>query len=205
MLVDVPRDQNAAGCGQRFQACGDVHAVAVDVVVVVDDVAEIDADAEPEALALGQMALARLEVALDGDGAIHGTDDARELDQRAVAHQLDDVAAMRLHGRLDHGGAQRPEAGMRAPLVGRHQPTVADHVGGENRREPPFDRRTRHAVPLPEGPMTVAHGSHVREHGPPAPRPLRVRRVMGICPHHARGRLPLHECPPRRPVADRAL
>jgi hypothetical protein len=32
---------------------------------------------------------------LDFDGTLHGLDDAGELDQRAVAHQLDDAAAMR--------------------------------------------------------------------------------------------------------------
>ena len=38
-----------------FEACGDVDAVAVDVVAIGDDVAEIDPDAKSETPLLGEV------------------------------------------------------------------------------------------------------------------------------------------------------
>ena len=46
-------DANTAGLGHRLQTRGDVHAVAIDVVSLDDDVAEIDADAKPDLLCFG--------------------------------------------------------------------------------------------------------------------------------------------------------
>ena len=52
------RDADAAGLGQRFKPRGDVDAVAIDVAVLDDDVAEIDADAKHDApVVLGTPAL----------------------------------------------------------------------------------------------------------------------------------------------------
>ena len=64
-----------------------------------------------------------------------------ELDQRAVAHQLDDAAAVLGDQRLDELLAQRLQARDRAGLVGPHEPAVADHVRGQNRRQLPFHAR----------------------------------------------------------------
>jgi hypothetical protein len=46
------RDANAAGLGQALHPGRDVHPVAKDVVVIVDDVADVDADAALDALVL---------------------------------------------------------------------------------------------------------------------------------------------------------
>ena len=76
---------------------------------------------------------------LDLDRTPHRVDDARELDQRAVARELDDTAAVLGDPRLDELLAQRLEPGVRARLVGFHQPAVTDHVGGQDRGQPAFD------------------------------------------------------------------
>ena len=89
-LVDDRGDADAARLGQRLQARGDVDAVAVDVVAVDDDVAEVDAD--PQRDAGRRSAASRLDGALDGERALDRVDDAAELDQRAVADQLDHAA-----------------------------------------------------------------------------------------------------------------
>ena len=47
--------------------------------------------------------------ALDLHGAADGVHDARELDQRAVAHQLDDAAVVLGDRRIHELGAQTPE------------------------------------------------------------------------------------------------
>ena len=46
-------DANTAGLGHRLQARGDVYPIAIDVVSLDNDVAEIDADAKPDLLCFG--------------------------------------------------------------------------------------------------------------------------------------------------------
>src|SRR5690606_25781008 len=97
-LVDDRGDADTAGLGQRLKPRGDVDAVAVDVVAVEDDVAEIDAGPEHDWIAVGGFGGER---ALDGAGAVDGVDGAHELDQRAVAVQLDDAAVVCGHDRVE--------------------------------------------------------------------------------------------------------
>ena len=120
-LWTLRETQIPPGSASAFEAGGDVHAVAVDVVILDDDVAEVDADAERDAPVLGQLSLALGDAVLDRDRAFDGIDDARELDQGAVAHQLDDAAAVLGDQRLDEVLAQRLQARDRAGLVGRHR------------------------------------------------------------------------------------
>jgi hypothetical protein len=91
--VYVAGDADAAGLGQCFQTSGDVDAVAVDVAVF-DDVADVDADAELDAPVLGLGRLALRDAILDRDRAFDRIDGARELDQRALAHELDHASAV---------------------------------------------------------------------------------------------------------------
>jgi hypothetical protein len=46
-------DADPARLGQSFEPCGNIDTVAVDVVLLDNDVAEIDADAEFDAALLG--------------------------------------------------------------------------------------------------------------------------------------------------------
>jgi hypothetical protein len=57
MVPDRSRNANPAGLRQRLQPRGNVDAVAVDVAAIGDDVAEIDPDAEGDAVASGTSAL----------------------------------------------------------------------------------------------------------------------------------------------------
>ncbi len=76
---------------------------------------------------------------LDRDRACHRVDDAGELDQGAVAHELDDAAPVLGDERLDQLLAVGLEARERALLVALHQPAVADHVRRQDGGEPPLD------------------------------------------------------------------
>ena len=87
---------------------------------------------------LGQLGALAGHRALDLHGARHRVDDAGELDQRAVAHELDDAAVMFGDHRIDDLAAQRLEPGQGARLVEAHQPAVPHHVGGEDRDQLPF-------------------------------------------------------------------
>ena len=65
-------------------------------------------------------------------------DDAGELHQRAVAHQLDRTAAQLRGQRLDHHAAVRFQSFERADLVHAHGTAVPDHVIGQDRGEMAF-------------------------------------------------------------------
>ena len=124
-------DADAAGLGHRLQARGDVDAVAIDVVALDDDVAEIDADAKPDPLRFGRALVAIGHSALDHGSALDGIDDAGELDQRAVAHQLDHAAMEFLDRRVDQFATAALQSLERADLVLAHEAAVADHVGSK--------------------------------------------------------------------------
>ena len=70
---------------------------------------------------------------LDHRGTLDGVDNARELNQRTIAHQLDDPAVELFYGGIDHLPAAGLQPGQRAALVLSHEPAIADHISGENR------------------------------------------------------------------------
>ena len=123
------------GSDKRFQARRDIDAVAEDVVVLDDDVAEIDPDPEPDPAVLGHTGLAIDHRPLQLGGAADRVDDAREFHQHPVAGGLDDAAGMLADLRVDELAAMRLEAFVRAFLVRAHQARVARHIGGEDRGE----------------------------------------------------------------------
>jgi hypothetical protein len=135
LVVDLARDADPAGRGQSLEAGGDVDAVAVDVVVLDDHVTEVDADAERDPLAVRHPVIALGHGALNLDRALDSVDHARELDQRAVAHQLYRAAAARCDRRLEQLAAVGFQAGERTGLVRAHEARVAGHIGGEDRRK----------------------------------------------------------------------
>jgi hypothetical protein len=132
LVVDGGGDADAAARGELLQPRGDVDPVAVDVALVEDDVAEIDADAELDAPLFRHVGIAPAHAVLDLDGAPDRVGDALELDQHAVAGGLDDPAVVLGDGRIDQLDAVGTQARKRALLVGLHQPAVAHHVGGQN-------------------------------------------------------------------------
>ena len=132
VVEDRAGDHDPAGLGELLEAGGDVHAIAVDVLALDDHVAEVDADPEANALGLGHARLPLGHAALDRDRARHGVDDGGELAERAVAHQLDDAAAVLGDERLGQLLAVRLEAIEGAGLLTLHQPAVAGHVRGED-------------------------------------------------------------------------
>ncbi len=83
------------GSAMPSEPRGDVDAVAENIVVVDDDVADMDADAEFDPLILRHGGVLLGHAALDLDRAARRVDGAGELDQHAVAGGLDDAAAMR--------------------------------------------------------------------------------------------------------------
>ena len=147
LVVHVAGDADPARLGQGLQPRGDVHPVAEDVAGLVDDVADVDADAEADAFGLGDGRLPLGHAALDRDRAGDRVDGARKLAEDAVAHQLDDTPAMLGDERLDELLAVGLQAIEGALLVALHQARVADHVRREDGGEPAVDTGSGHDGP----------------------------------------------------------
>ena len=121
-----------------FQSRGDIDAVAHQIAVgLLDDVAEMNADAELDA-SLGRHAGVALDHAvLHLDGAAHGVDDAAKLDEAAVAGALDDASVMRSDRGIDQIAAQPAQPRQGAILVRSREPAVADDIRDQDRRDLP--------------------------------------------------------------------
>ncbi len=69
--------------------------------------------------------------ALDHGSTLDGIDDAGELDERAVAHELDDAAVVLLDRGVDQFATAALQSLERAYLVLAHEAAVANHVGSK--------------------------------------------------------------------------
>ncbi|MFO1059349.1 MAG: hypothetical protein U1E53_20575 [Dongiaceae bacterium] len=147
--MDSRRDEDAAGLGLALQARSDIDAIAVEIAAFDDHVTEVDPDPQDDAAVDGPIGVGACHGPLQLARTGNGLDRARELDQRPVAQQLDDTAAMAAHQRLQDLPAAALEQGQRARLVGLHQPGVADDVGSHDRSEPAHHRGLSHRPPAP--------------------------------------------------------
>jgi hypothetical protein len=132
VVVDRIGDEHPAGIGEGFDPRGDVDAVAIEVVTLDDDVAEIYADAQLDAIVRLDAGVPRGHPLLHFDRAAHRIDDAGKFHQQAVTGGFDDAAVMLGDFRIEELAAQRFEAFVRAFLVRPHQPRIPRHIGGED-------------------------------------------------------------------------
>ena len=93
-IVGLLREADAAWRCQSLQADRQVDAVAVDVVLLDDDVAEVNADAKTQATVLRLVSIAGVLLTLPRKGAGGGVDDALEGDEETVSRLLDQPAAV---------------------------------------------------------------------------------------------------------------
>jgi len=135
LVVDDAGNTDPAGLGEGFEPGHNVDSVVEDVVAIGNHIAEIDADAEPNALLVGHFGLAVEHAALHLGGAAHGVDNAGKFRQQPVAGGFDDAAVMLGDLRINQFAAMRLEAFERALLIRPHQARIARHVGGEDRGE----------------------------------------------------------------------
>jgi len=135
VIMNRTGDEDPAGIGQGFDPRGDVDPVAIEVVRLDDDVAEVNADAQFDAVVVRDAGVPLGHGLLHRDCAAHRIEDARKFDQHAVAGGLDDAAVMLGDLRIEELAAQRLEALVRAFLVRPHQPRIARHIGGKDRGE----------------------------------------------------------------------
>jgi hypothetical protein len=136
--TSIVGDTDAAGVGYSFKARGNVDAIAEDVVVIDDDIADVDADPEIDPHCRGDVGVLRRHSALDFDRTARGVDRTRKLDQHAVAGGLDDAAAMRSDRGVDNDPSSRLQPGQRAFLVGAHETAVTGDIGSQYRYKSSF-------------------------------------------------------------------
>jgi hypothetical protein len=79
--MDRIGDEHPAGLGQGLDPCGDVDAVAIEVVALDDDVAEIDADAQFDAIIRRDARVPLGHRLLHRDRTAHRIDDAGKFHQ----------------------------------------------------------------------------------------------------------------------------
>src|SRR5258708_13925774 len=89
LLVDRLRDADPVRLRQSFEPRGDIDAVAVDVLGLGNHVAEVDADAQTDALVLYDIEIAAAHRALHLDRAGHRRHPAAELHQPPLPRLLD--------------------------------------------------------------------------------------------------------------------
>ena len=135
-LLDLPRhlgrDADAARLRQLLEPGRYVDAFAVAVVAVDDHLAEVDADPELEPRILGNAGVPLAQATLQCNSAFDRVNDAAELGEQPVAHQLENAAMMPLDLRLDQPLSLGDQGLERARLVAFHQGRVAYDVGGED-------------------------------------------------------------------------
>src|SRR5271165_6696145 len=136
LAIRVLRQADRTGPADALQTRGDIDAVAHQITVgLLDDIAQMNADAELDAAFWRHAAVAFNEAVLHLDGAAHRVDNAAELDKAAVARALDDASVMRGDGGVDQIAAQPPKPRQGAVYVRAGEPAVADDVGDKERCE----------------------------------------------------------------------
>ena len=95
-------DANAPWRSHRFQSRRDVHAVAVDIITVTDDIADVDAYAEFYPLVERHRLIPFGHASLHVHGAPHRVDGTGEFHQHPVARGLDQAPTVADESRIRH-------------------------------------------------------------------------------------------------------
>jgi hypothetical protein len=140
--VNGPRDADTAGVGQAFEACGNVHPITEDVIVLDNDVTDVDADPVSDTPLLGHVGIALRHRVLDLYCALDGLNGARELGQQTVAHQLDDAPMILGDLGVDQLFAMGLQCRQRARLILSNKAAVTDYVCGQNGGKPALHRKS---------------------------------------------------------------
>ena len=138
MAVNGLRDTDAARLGERFQPCGNVHAIAIEIVALDHHVAEVHADAQCDPPVFGDRLVGRAHRLLKRHRGLDGIHGAGELHENAIAHQLDDTAMMLGNQRLKNFLASVFERSQGSGIIALYEAAVADNVGNENGGKPTF-------------------------------------------------------------------
>ena len=131
LLMHRAGNADTADLGQAFQARGDIDAIAEQIAIALDHVADADADAIAQLPAARIGEVPRAQAFLDIDGAAHRFDRAGEFRKDCIARRIEDAAA----GHRDEvvrGGTTGRHSPQRLFFVLGDQPAVVGDVGHQN-------------------------------------------------------------------------
>ena len=128
-----------------FQPRRYVHAVAIEIVTIDDQVAQVQAHTEHESSISRLVAVGLGHALLKLDSGAQRIDGAGELDQSPVAGQLDQTPSVFRHNRIEVFRAVLAQARQRPALVTPHQAGVADNVCSNDCRQFALLSRQRHS------------------------------------------------------------
>ena len=177
LIAHRAETQMPPGLGEYFEARGDVDAVAENVVVLEDHVAQIDADAELDPSRRRHIGIAAAPSARCTSAA-HVTASTTLWNSTSMPSPVVLMIRPRFLAMEGSMSSRRwvLRRAERPSLVDLHQPAIADHVGGKDRfREPSLGSGRFHfsasltgsLADLPRGPR-LSSGRHVARDGPGA-------------------------------------
>jgi hypothetical protein len=138
LVLNSTRDANPARLSKSSQPGGDINRIAEETVALNDDIADVDADAEPHLLTGRSIRILLGYGLLNLDGALHGIHSAGEFSDEAIASRIENPASMRDNQPINDDPVSGEDAEC-ADLILPHQAAVALDIGGEDRGELPFD------------------------------------------------------------------
>jgi hypothetical protein len=118
-----------------------VDALAVEIVALNDDFAQVHADAYVDAVVLRNGSIPLGKTALQGHGAFHGIDNAGELGQQSVAHEFEYPSVVAGNLGFEQFLAASPQALKSSLFVSLHHVGVTDDIGCKNCGKPPVHNR----------------------------------------------------------------
>ena len=146
LLMHRARDADAADFGEALQPGCDVDAIAQEVAVALDHVADRDADAKGH-LPAGRIGhVAGAQALLDIDRAAHGFDRARKFGEHGVASGIENAAAALGDEIVGHLTVGRQPT-QRLLFVLGNQSGVAGNIGRKNRRDLAFHEKQPRTTP----------------------------------------------------------
>src|SRR3954471_22326074 len=101
LIAHCARDANCARLTQGFQPCGDVDAIAEDVIAVNYNIAKVDATAQNDVLFGRKFSVALRQTVLDPCRTGDCLDRACKCGEQAIPHQFDYPAMVSRNGRVD--------------------------------------------------------------------------------------------------------
>src|SRR5262249_33823082 len=132
ILQDPAGDTDAVRVGETFQACSHVDAIPIDVATVDDDITNIDADPELNALLRRRVGIACDHGVLNVDGTAQRIHHTCKLHKYAIAGGLHDSAAVLPDLRIEKLAPMRIQTAKSILLICAHQPAVPGDIGGHD-------------------------------------------------------------------------
>ena len=137
-------DADAAGRGQRFEACRHIDPVPEQILSFNNNITKVDADTKGDLTIRWDFGLIDCDALLEGYGTGDGVDGGGEFHNGAVPHQLDDAALVFCQQRIEELLSDALDRCERDGFIGFHQARIASYIGCKNCREAPLDPGASH-------------------------------------------------------------